>query len=69
MNGIKVNHKELKIVDKENTGHGPTILKGYLEANSKWVFQMDSDNEIKVNDFDKLWSIRENYDFIVGKKI
>ena len=68
LNGIKVNHKELKIVDKENTGHGPTILKGYLEANSKWVFQMDSDNEIKVNDFDKLWSIRENYDFIVGKR-
>ena len=29
---------------------------------------MDSDNEIKVNDFDKLWLIREDYDFILGKR-
>ena len=68
LNGIIANHKDLKVVNKKNTGHGPTILMGYLEANSKWVFQMDSDNEIKVNDFDKLWLVRENYDFIIGKR-
>ena len=61
-------YKEIKIVDKKNSGHGPTILKGYQDSNAKWIFQMDSDNEIKVKDFDKLWLVRDNYDFVIGKR-
>ena len=55
----KLKYKEIKIVDK-NSGHGPTILKGYQDSNAKWIFQMDSDNEIKVKDFDKLWLFKDN---------
>ena len=31
-----------------------------------WVFQVDSDNEIKAGQFKKLWTARENYDAVIG---
>ena len=40
-------------VDKLNSGHGPTILRGYREAaeDSDWVFQIDSDDEMGPDSF------------------
>jgi Glycosyltransferases involved in cell wall biogenesis len=53
--------------DKPNSGHGPTILQGYREnSNARWLFQVDSDDEMDVADFDRLWSKRSGYDFIIG---
>jgi len=56
------------VINKENSGHGPTILKGYHKADdiAEWVFQTDSDNEIKPNYFFDLWRIRDNYDALFG---
>ncbi|MCK5074199.1 MAG: glycosyltransferase family 2 protein [Bacteriovoracaceae bacterium] len=69
----KVLHKlerdipELTVIDKENTGHGPTILSGYREnLNSKWIFQTDSDNELPASSFPDIWLNRHNYDFLIG---
>jgi hypothetical protein len=33
---------------------------------AQWVFQVDSDNEIKAEQFDKLWSERKNYAAVIG---
>ena len=53
--------------DKSNSGHGPTILQGYREnSNVQWLFQVDSDDEMDVADFERLWSKRSDYDFIIG---
>ena len=44
--------KDIIIIDQKNEGHGPTIIKGYNEAlkyNPKYIFQMDSDNQINFN--------------------
>jgi glycosyltransferase involved in cell wall biosynthesis len=59
---------EILIVNKENSGHGPTILLGYRLAVEKaqWVFQVDSDNEITPDQFEELWAKRENYDGLFG---
>lgn len=56
--------------DKPNSGHGPTILHGYREAAKKfhWIFQIDSDDEMGPEDFDKLWDKRANYDFLLGMR-
>jgi len=59
-------NKEVSIIDKPNSGHGATILEGYKSSNSTWVFQVDSDNEIKSNSFPELWKNKENYDLIIG---
>ena len=55
--------------DKPNSGHGPTILRGYREAAANgfdWIFQIDSDDEMGPEHFDDLWKERANFDFLVG---
>lgn len=58
----------IQIINKKNSGHGPTILQGYGIAvqSAQWVFQVDSDNEIKAKQFKKLWTEREKYDAVIG---
>ena len=60
-------YPNINIVDKSNSGHGPTILQGYLEnLNATWIFQVDSDNEISAKHFLQFWNVRNNYDFLIG---
>ncbi len=63
------NKLKIVVVNKANSGHGPTILMGYLDARSEWIFQVDSDNEISPNQFLALWDERSNYQFIIGNRI
>jgi dolichol-phosphate mannosyltransferase len=58
----------ITVINKKNSGHGPTILQGYGIAvqDALWVFQVDSDNEIKAEQFKKLWTEREKYDAVIG---
>lgn len=66
INEVALNNNEIKVFDKTNSGHGSTILSAYLESSSKWIFQTDSDNEIKSNEFYQLWNKRNDNDFIIG---
>ena len=62
-------NRRVVIHDKENSGHGPTILLGYRENFDKaWLFQTDSDGEMPASHFQQLWNERERYDFLVGKR-
>jgi dolichol-phosphate mannosyltransferase len=61
----------VRIVNKPNSGHGPTILRGYRVAveEARWVFQVDSDDEMKPNHFPRLWEKREKYDALFGVRV
>ncbi len=64
------NKPKVVLHTKENSGHGPTILKAYKEnSTSNWLFQIDSDNEISSKYFSELWTDRGNYDFLVGQRL
>lgn len=70
LNSLAKNNNRLKVIDKPNSGHGPTILKGYKEnLDVQWLFQVDSDNELKASDFECFWKERNDYDFLIGKRI
>jgi glycosyltransferase involved in cell wall biosynthesis len=57
------------IFDKPNSGHGPTIIEGFLSAKgSNWIFQVDSDDEVSPDDFPLLWNERNKYDFLIGRR-
>ncbi|MBC8376468.1 MAG: glycosyltransferase family 2 protein [FCB group bacterium] len=59
----------LDIHTSENQGHGPTLLKGYNHSHSEtWIFQTDADDEMSPEFFNKLWSHREEYDFLLGRR-
>ena len=58
----------IEVISKENSGHGPTILHGYRLAVdlAEWVFQTDSDDEMKPVHFVKLWEERQRYSALFG---
>jgi len=62
--------EHLEIVHKANSGHGPTILEGYRRAvaEAAWVFQCDSDDEMKPDGFPMLWNDRQSYDALFGTR-
>jgi glycosyltransferase involved in cell wall biosynthesis len=63
-----VTDTELDVADKQNEGHGPTILRGYSIAveQSDWVFQVDSDDELPAGSFPMFWERREHFDILLG---
>jgi glycosyltransferase involved in cell wall biosynthesis len=56
------------VINKPNSGHGPTILEGYNLAVdfAEWVFQCDSDDEMPAEAFPELWNQREPYAALFG---
>ncbi len=58
------NDEHIEIVNKSNSGHGPTILLGYHKAVdlAAWVFQCDSDDEMPPDAFVAFWNRRHKYD-------
>lgn len=56
------------VINKKNSGHGSSILKGYKDnaPNFTWLFQIDSDNEMEPESFPQLWGKRLDYDFLIG---
>lgn len=64
----KANAK-LKVRHKANSGHGPTILCGYLESAGKWVFQTDSDRETSPESFGLMWKARAQADYMQGYRV
>jgi len=61
-------HTNVQVVHKKNSGHGPTILMGYRTAIdlADWIFQCDSDDEMKATHFPNLWKNRMKYDVLFG---
>lgn len=62
------NDPKIEVIHKPNSGHGPTILQGYHQAveMADWVFQCDSDDEMKDEHFPNLWNHRTEYDALFG---
>lgn len=58
----------IEVINQANAGHGPAILRGYRQAvvMAGWVFQVDSDDELKAADFPPFWERRAGYDALFG---
>jgi glycosyltransferase involved in cell wall biosynthesis len=56
----------IRIASHANRGHGPTIHRGYSEAQGVWVFQTDGDGEMSPESFGRLWSQRDKFDLLMG---
>jgi glycosyltransferase involved in cell wall biosynthesis len=61
---------QIVVVDKANSGHGPTVLKSYLDSlDTDWLFQVDSDNEIAASYFKDFWHHRKEVDLVIGRRL
>jgi dolichol-phosphate mannosyltransferase len=59
----------LLVQHQPNAGHGEAILAGYRMAialSPDYIFQTDSDNQIKPSEFWHLWQRREQSSFVLG---
>ncbi len=65
-----IDNGRIHLIEKPNSGHGPTILRGYRERvhESTWTFQMDSDNEMGPEGFESLWNQRSQFSFLLGTR-
>lgn len=70
LENLRVAIPQVVVHSKRNSGHGSTIRQGYLENmdRAEWLFQVDSDDEMGPDWFYKLWNIRHDHDFIVGRR-
>ncbi|MDR3591373.1 MAG: glycosyltransferase family 2 protein [Negativicutes bacterium] len=60
---------QLEVVDKPNSGHGPTCLYGYkyaIAAGADYVFQTDSDGQTVPGEFEAFWRCRRDFNFVIG---
>lgn len=60
----------ITLMKQANSGHGPSIYRGYQLAASQydWVFQTDSDNEIQAQEFLKIWEARSGHDAVLAMR-
>lgn len=59
----------IELINKENSGHGPSIYIGYqLSAKHDWVFQIDSDNQYDLAAFPELWNHRNDFDILLAER-
>ena len=71
LNELKQDRPKLIVLDKENGGHGSTILYGYkyaLEQGAEYIFQTDSDGQTYASEFDSFWDERTKYDMLIGHR-
>lgn len=58
-------------IDKENSGHGATILEAYkiaINHEADFIFQTDSDGQTDPDEFFQFWELRHSYDAIIGAR-
>lgn len=61
----------LEPIDKQNEGHGATVLYGYnyaLKKNASYIFQTDSDGQTIPDEFWQFWEMRHEYSAIIGHR-
>ena len=71
LQGLKEIYPFLIPIDRQNTGHGATVLFLYryaIEDNCDFIFQTDSDGQTNPDEFWELWNNREKYDFLIGAR-
>jgi dolichol-phosphate mannosyltransferase len=58
----------VEVIERRHRGRGPTVLAGYKRAVelADWVFQCDSNGEIKPDHFPMLWRSRRKFDALFG---
>lgn len=69
LHDLQESFEQLEVLDKENGGHGDTILYGYkyaIDNNATYIFQTDSDGQTLASEFWEFWENRKKHSAIIG---
>ena len=65
-------NSEVEVVDKPNSGHGPTCIVGYrhaLAAGAEWVLQIDSDGQCDPRYLAEFWCASADAVVVFGLRV
>jgi dolichol-phosphate mannosyltransferase len=71
LSALQTVQKELRVIDKENTGHGQSCVFGYkqaIAAGAQWIFQIDSDGQCNPKYFPVVWQERQEGICVQGNR-
>lgn len=54
------------LTNTANSGHGVSVRRGFDAAAGQWIFQIDSDAQVDLAQFDELWQQRDTSDLLIG---
>lgn len=57
------------LTNERNSGHGPTVLRGLAASAGDWILHIDSDGQVDLAEFDRLWSRRDDADLVLGYRV
>jgi dolichol-phosphate mannosyltransferase len=49
-----------------NAGHGPSVRRGMEESRGDWILHIDSDGQLDLSEFTRLWSATGGHDLVLG---
>jgi len=64
----KKHPSQIKVFHRPNRGHGASLLFGLQKAEAEWIFLLDSDDQIAVGQFSKLWERRRQAELLMGRR-
>lgn len=57
----------IRVVRNEtNRGHGPSLRRAIDISRGEWVLHLDSDGQVDVTEFPRLWELRAGNDLVLG---
>ena len=54
------------LTNPSNAGHGVSVRRGFDAGRGDWIFQIDSDGQVDLAQFDGLWQQRDGSDLLIG---
>ncbi len=54
------------IANPVNVGHGRSVRTGFDRSSSEWILHIDSDGQLDLADFARLWELRSDHDLVLG---
>jgi glycosyltransferase involved in cell wall biosynthesis len=71
LEGLAADIPALRLLRQRNAGHGQACANGYraaLQADARWVLQVDSDGQCDSAYFERLWSVRDAAVAVFGRR-
>src|SRR5215470_8678735 len=65
---LSASDPRVKVIDKPNSGHGPSVVVGLEQARGEYVFLLDSDRQIPLDCFARLWEAARQCDGAFGMR-
>ena len=69
MDRLSRSDPRIRVIHKQNGGHGPAVRTGLDQAESDFVFLIDSDLQIPLGDFMRHWPRVKTMDALFGMRV